>query len=47
MEGCVLILGLGTDDDVHFEEGVKDVDAQWVEVCLAEGGEFDNLALLA
>jgi hypothetical protein len=26
VEGCVLVLGLGADDNVHLEEGIEDVD---------------------
>lgn len=46
-EGRVLGLGVAADEDVHFEEGVEDVDVGRAQVGLAEGGEFDNLGRLA
>lgn len=36
-------LRAGADDDVHLEEGVKDVDACRGEVGLVEGVEFVDL----
>lgn len=45
VEGGVLVLGAGTDDDVHFEEGVENVDVCGEEVCLFERRDLDDLLL--
>lgn len=43
MEGTVLGLGFGADDNVDFEKGVEDVDCGGREVGLREGVYFDDL----
>lgn len=45
MKGRVLVLRAGTDDDVHFEEGVENVDVCREEVCLFERRDLDDLLL--
>lgn len=45
MEGGVLVLRASTDDDVHFEEGVENVDVCGEEVCLFERRDLDDLLL--
>ncbi len=43
VEGRVLVLRLGPDNDVHLEEGVEDVDVCREQVGLGEGGDLDDL----
>lgn len=45
MEGRILGLSHGSNNDVNLEEGVQHMDVGWGDVGLIEGGDFNDLEL--